>query len=315
LITMYYSMHTCVGVTINRFHIKVYIMGIKQKATLLRNLLCFSAAAQTGKINETAQKNGFKQSNLSNMIKDLEKFLGGQLLNRSRSGVQITSLGKDVLDIANDVEKTVYQLEYYSKQKYEYSGKIRLWTTEGVGVGLISSCLSEFYTLHPNIQVDIFGSFQKPRQIYDIDMGLIFEEPTHDDTVVIYKGKMNFAFYASQQYLSKYGTPKSLKDLQENHCICTRQNFTELSEWSDFIKKVKHLSVTTDSSNVLLSLILDGVGISILPKSIGRRHKDLTEFDFMSLSRDFWVVSHKESKDLPKVRSLLQLIRQASEKL
>ena len=290
-------------------------MGIKQKATLLRNLLCFSAAAQTGKINETAQKNGFKQSNLSNMIKELENFLGGQLLNRSRSGVQITSLGKDVLDIAHDVEKTVYQLEYYSKQKYEYSGKIRLWTTEGMGVSLISSCLSEFYMLHPNIQVDISGSFQKPRQIYDIDMGLIFEEPTHDDTVVIYKGKMDFAFYASHQYLSKYGTPKSLEDIQKNHRLCTRRNFTEFPTWSDFIEKAQHLLITTDSSNMLLSLILDGIGLSLLPKSIANRHKELVEFNFMPLSRDFWIISHKESKDLPKVRSLLQLIRQASEKL
>ena len=169
--------------------------------------------------------------------------------------------------------------------------------------------------LHPNIQVDIFGSFQKPRQIYDIDMGLIFEEPTHDDTVVIYKGKMNFAFYASHQYLSKYGTPKSLEDIQENHRICTRQNFTEFPAWPDFIKKAKHLLITTNSSNMLLSLILDGIGLSLLPKSIAARHKELVEFDFLPLSRDFWVVSHKESKDLPKVRSLLQLIRQASEKL
>ena len=146
-------------------------------------------------------------------------------------------------------------------------------------------------------------------------MGLIFEEPTHDDTVVIYKGKMNFALYASQKYLSKNGTPKSLKDIQENHRICTRRNFTEFSAWADFIRDAKHLSVTTDSSNVLLSLILDGLGVSLLPKSIAVNYKELVEFDFMPLYREFWIISHKESKDLPKVRSLLQLIRQASEKL
>ena len=77
---------------------------IKDELRLLRELLCFKETGKTGKINETAGKHGYKQSNFSNMLKQLEEELNLPLLTRLSTGVVLTSDGREIFEIASQIE-------------------------------------------------------------------------------------------------------------------------------------------------------------------------------------------------------------------
>ena len=73
---------------------------IKEELRLIRELLCFTETGKTGKINETASRHGYKQSNFSKMLKQLEAELKLPLLTRLSTGVVLTNDGKEIFEIA-----------------------------------------------------------------------------------------------------------------------------------------------------------------------------------------------------------------------
>lgn len=69
-----------------------------------RHVLMLLTVSRTGSINRAAELLGISQPALSNIVKMLEAKAGGQLLNRSRSGVSTTELGKLLVGHAASLE-------------------------------------------------------------------------------------------------------------------------------------------------------------------------------------------------------------------
>src|SRR6195256_5873610 len=67
----------------------------------LRHLRYFIAAAETGSLTEAAERRLYtSQPSLSRQIRDLESYVGVQLLSRSVRGVALTAAGQAFLDHA-----------------------------------------------------------------------------------------------------------------------------------------------------------------------------------------------------------------------
>lgn len=292
-------------------------MGIKKDVMMLRDLLCFAETAKEGQVNEAARKNGMKQSNMSKVIKDLERGLDTKLFNRVHQGMRLTETGREVFEISCGIEHILYQIRNFSAFAHQVSGDLRLWTSDGIGAAYISACLPGFYAQYPDVHLEIQYSLETPQTIHDIDMAIVYEKPTQTDAVVIYENALRFRLYASKLYLARYGVPQTLDDLAENHKICTRSNFIRWPEWSKFLNKAKHIAATTNSSQMLLSIIKEGVGVGLIPTCIAQKEPDLFELKKIGfeIEHPFWVISHKDTKDLPKVRALLDYIRSATGKL
>ena len=64
---------------------------LKNKVILLRELLALKEVVDRGSIQIAANKNGIKNSNMSQLIKNLESLLGVKLINRNFDGSQPTN--------------------------------------------------------------------------------------------------------------------------------------------------------------------------------------------------------------------------------
>lgn len=284
---------------------------------MLRNILSFLAVAKNGQISETARQSGMKQSNLSNYLKELNAYFGTELFYRVHKGVQLTETGKQVFEIACGIEHTLYEIQNFSNSAHQVSGDLRLWASEGIGAMYISECLPEFYRQYPDVHLEISCSLDAPQNIHEIDMAIVYQEPKQENAVIIHKGFLSFALYASKEYLSQSGYPKDLKDMIENHRICSRGNYCKWHSWNEVITNAKHLVTTTNSSGMLLSIVKEGVGISLLPICVAQKEDELMRLSKipMVIDHPFWIISHKDTKDLPKVRALLDFIKGATGQL
>ena len=292
-------------------------MGIKDSTLWAREILSFLETAKNGTINGTAAANAMKQSNLSKAIKELENKLQCQLLERHYDGVKLTEVGKEVFMVACDLDKAIYRLKNFSASAQNISGKIRLWTSDGLGVGYLSSCLSDFMNKYPDVKVDVFCSLERP-SFSTTDMAIVYDEPDFDDSEVVSAYTLKFALFASMGYLAKFGYPKTIRDLQENHRICDRENFASVwPQWNKLITGAKHVVATTNSSNLLLRMTCEGIGIALHPITIGKKEKSLVQLPPLGLniSHPFWVVSHKEGQNIPKIRALIEHIKEATAQL
>ena len=117
-------------------------MGIKDSSLWAREILSFLETAKNGSINGTAEANAMKQSNLSRTLKSLEEKLKCQLLERGYNGVRLTENGREVFKVACDLDKVIYKVKNFTISDKNVSGKIRLWTSDGLGTGYLSNCLS-----------------------------------------------------------------------------------------------------------------------------------------------------------------------------
>lgn len=294
-------------------------MGYKIKESLIRvrKLLCFSSSVRFGSISKAAEKNNMKQSNLSVQIRELEEELGGNLINRVYNGVKVTQAGKEVYAIACNLENIINRSYNLNIKAFRVSGDIRLWTTDGLGIGYISECFGEFYSKYPNVNIEILCSLDKPKAD-QFDMAVVYDEP-HDVTLKIIKMfDLSFSFFASKKYLSNYGYPKNIVDLQENHRICNKSNYTGIwKKWDYFIQNAKNVSATTNSSAMLLQLVKDGIGVGFMPCRAVCNETDLVELSNikMKLNHKCWLVVRDEVKDIDKIKALTYVIKDATDKL
>ena len=287
---------------------------IKDELRLLRELLCFKETGKTGKINETAGKHGYKQSNFSNMLKQLEEELNLPLLTRLSTGVVLTSDGREIFEIASQIENILQRVRTYSKRSKAH-GNLRLWVGDGLASGYISGCLPEFYLKYPKISIEICCSIDNPSLIHETDIAILYQKPPQNKKFKISKHVLHFALFASPDYLARYGYPQNLEDLCKNHLICNRGIFTDVwPQWQKIIKAAEHITVQTNSAPVLVQVIKDGLGIGLLPKTgYNEGLVEISKIKF-NISHPFWIVSHKDHKDAP-IDALVSHIMESTKNL
>lgn len=196
-------------------------------------------------------------------------------------------------------------------------GTVRLWTSDGLGAGYVSVCLSDFYLQYPQISVDVVCSLERPKNLDKMDICIIYEEPGADMTTV-FKGRLKFGLFASLDYLSVFGRPKSIEDLQKNHKICTRDNFASVwPRWKEILDGAQNVVASTNATAVLLSLIRDGNGVSLHPIGSASREKDLVFLSELGYEEehDFWIATRKDYVQRPEVKVLIECIRDATLKI
>lgn len=294
-------------------------MGLKVKQAILkvRQMLCFSEAVRYGSISKAAEKNAMKQSNFSVQIKQLEEEIGVQLVLRLPHGIKLTEAGRDFYTLVCDLENVINKASRPDLQAFHVSGAIRLWTSDGLGIGYLTDCLSDFYADYPNVNVEIACSLEMP-QPDQFDMAVVYSEPTDKTFKIVDKFDLHFSLFASKEYLTKFGYPKNLRDIQENHRICTRDNYVSVwPVWANFMNASKQVAATTNSSAMLLQLIKDGIGIGLLPRGTALKEENLINLSKIKLNlcHRFWIVVRDEVKDVDKVKALIRFIDKASQNL
>ncbi len=293
-------------------------MSLKNDIITIKRLLYFLETAKNGQINSTANKNGLKQSNLSNSLKDLEDTLNIQLFTRHNNGVTLTEAGKNIFEIASQLKRVLYRIKSYTTTGFQISGMIRLWVSDGIASGYVSETLPSFYEKYPDVCIDIKCTIDAPVLSDEADIFLVYEKPRQNDAVILSENTLTFALFASTKYITKYGAPKNINDLLANHVICTRDNFSRTwKEWQKIMENAKHISVQTNSSSMLMQVTKDGIGIALHPIGLGLKEPDLVQLSKTNffLKHPFWLVSRKDTKDIPKVRALINHISDAIKNL
>ena len=116
---------------------------------------------------------------------------------------------------------------------------------------------------------------------------------------------------SADQYLSRNGYPKDEADLLENHRLVGRTITSDyVPWWSDFTKKAKKYCYQSNSVASLLEVIKNGLGIGIMPK----RFKDEGFVYLDNINCEFdaniYLVAHKSTKDIPKIRCVINFYKE-----
>lgn len=120
----------------------------------LRQLRYLMAVAETGHFGRAAQRCGISQPSLSAQIRNIEGALGLQLLERGRTGVAVTPVGREVIARASRVMEEVQGIvDFASGAQQGMSGTIRLGAKPTLGPYLLPHIVTSLHSANPELKL------------------------------------------------------------------------------------------------------------------------------------------------------------------
>jgi DNA-binding transcriptional LysR family regulator len=242
----------------------------------IQKYMAFVKAAELGSFTKAAETLDYTQSGISRMINDLESEWGVFLFERGRAGIGLTSDGLKLLPqlkrICNEYEILMTQVEDLHDIQ---SGMIRIGTFSSVASHWLPNMIRIFKKDYPRIDFEFllgdyteieswilsgrvdFGFLRLPAKV---ELDTIFLE--QDRLLVVIPENHPLAnckkfpirgLLDSPFMLLEKGAKAEISDIFETHQIAPHINFTT---WDDY---------------AIMSMVENGLGISILPELILQR--------------------------------------------
>ncbi len=137
----------------------------------LRQLEYLLAIDDQRHFRRAAAKVGVSQPTLSAQLSALEEALGAQLVERSRSRVLLTPVGRQIADIARRIARDVQEMRDVSTHKLgEPGGTIRLGLPSTIGPYLLPRVIPRIHRAYPDLKLYVREDI--PRNLPDgLDRG------------------------------------------------------------------------------------------------------------------------------------------------
>ena len=243
------------------------------------NILKYFAFVQTveyGSFTKAAEILNYSQSGISRMISDLEKEWGLSLLERSKSGVRLTSDGSRILPYAKNLcaefKKLLMEVD---DLRGIQSGIIRIGTFSSVATHWLPSIIKAFQEDYPGIEYELLlGDYTEIEEWIlqgRVDCGFLpLPVKPGLETTVLKKDKL-LAVLPEGHPLAEFEKVPIAALCEEPFMLLekgTHADITELFKRNGLKPEVRF---TTWDDYAVMSMVEKGLGLSILPELILRR--------------------------------------------
>ncbi|MEP9406763.1 LysR family transcriptional regulator [Peribacillus frigoritolerans] len=242
----------------------------------IQKYMAFVKAAEFGSFTKAAEALDYTQSGISRMINDLETEWGVFLFERGRAGISLTSDGLKLLPqlkrICNEHEILLTQIEDLHDMQ---SGMIRIGTFSSVATHWLPNIIRIFKKDYPKI-----------------DFELLLGDYTEIESWIL-NGRVDFGFVRLPSKTELETTfleqDRLLVVIPQNHPLANCEKFpindllnspfmllekgakAEISEIFDKHHISPQVNFTTWDDYAIMSMVENGLGISILPELILQR--------------------------------------------
>jgi DNA-binding transcriptional LysR family regulator len=215
----------------------------------IQPLRVFSRVAELKSFTKAAESLGLPKASVSAQIQQLETELGTRLLHRTTRQVQLTRDGLAFYERAKDLLVDVDELSsLFQSEPSQISGRVRIDMSSRMARFEIIPKLARLLSQFPNLQIELGATDRRVdlvREGYDFvirggmltDSGLIAKKIGEATTINA----------ASGNYLKKYGTPKSVKDLESHYLVNYVSSFDERADGFEYRDGENYRSVIMKS--------------------------------------------------------------------
>jgi DNA-binding transcriptional LysR family regulator len=229
----------------------------------------FLAIVKAGSLNRAAELLDIVQPTVSRRLARLEKSLGIKLFDRSTSGPRLTFEGRRVLNSVSMAQLSLAQASRNAQATApKIEGECKVVMGDGLAAYWMPLFLGSFFDRYPNVELKNFvaqEAFAGKNEIFDIHVH--YYEPVEIDPVAMRIATLHFIPFASQEYLDRYGTPRSMEDLRDHRLLDLSLYLIDKGSWSAWWsnRSTPGTSLLTNQSAPLAEAVRRGAGIALLP--------------------------------------------------
>jgi DNA-binding transcriptional LysR family regulator len=277
-------------------------------------LKVFHAAAEAGSFTHAGEQLGLSQSAVSRQVSALEQELNVSLFHRHARGLILTEQGELLHRTAHDV---FMQLEAarakLTDSKERPNGELKVSTSPGIGLHWLTPRLGEFIDLYPDIHITLITSDEElDLAMREADVAIRLRQPTQPDLIQRKLFSVRFHAYASPEYLKRFGTPKTLDDLDKHRVLLLGgtvvPNYFENRRWlMEVARNGKGPRVPILTINNILGVqraCQRGIGIALLPDYLVEENGGLVQLfgESDTVSLDAYFAYPEELKAVARVQ-------------
>ena len=234
--------------------------------TDLTDLETFVAVADAGGVSGAARRLGLPKSIVSRRLARLENDLGAQLLTRTTRGAALTEAGATFREHAARVVAELDAARDSIAPEGELRGLLRIAAPLSFGASHLAPLIAEFARRHPSLQVttaygDRFVDLVADGFDVAIRLGWL-----PDSTLVARRiGPMTGRLVASPAYITAHGAPASLDDIHRHPALMQGTETWRVRDGEQVVTLHPQGRFKADNGQALVSAVLAGLGIAMLP--------------------------------------------------
>ncbi len=242
----------------------------------LLKYLAFVRTVEKGSFTKAAEDLHYAQSSVSKMIADLEAEWDMILLERSKSGVCLTSAGEQLLPYLRKAICGYNELEgQILRMKGLETGIVRIGTFSSVAINWLPHVFSKLQRDYPGIEYEmLLGDYDEVEHWIDegrVDCGFL-RLPTAGefDTISLTQDEYKVILPIGHPLAKKEVI--SMTDLEgQPFLLLEHGGKTEVSDLLNTSHVTPDIKFTTWEDFAIMSMVEKGLGIGILPDLILRR--------------------------------------------
>jgi DNA-binding transcriptional LysR family regulator len=264
----------------------------------------FLAVAQSGTLSGAARNLHVDHATVSRRLAALEAALDVRLVDRLPRSCRLTTVGKQVLERAKEMEAGAHGIVRLAKAAHApLVGRVTLSAPPVLVTHLLVEHLARFRAEYPDIRLSLSAQGQQislSRREADVAVRLV--RPDEAGTVTRKLGAMAFGLYAHRSY-AHLAAPERWQ------FIAFDQNFADMPQqrWLLGIAGDRPMACELNHISEHLIAVRASVGVAGLPRFIGDRDHDLVRIDedVPPFARDIWLLVHRDLRRTPAVRAVM----------
>jgi len=232
-----------------------------------------AAIARTGSFRRAADELHISQPALSSSVRNLERELGVDILERGRSGTRVSDEGRELLPHIVDAIEAIDRLRGAARKQHRVRRVLRLGTTNAGTVPLLTTTIAQFRTLHPQTQVEVVGAQQAAIQdglragSFDLGLAPCLEgddlSPEFEADVLV-RGRAVVCVRSDSPLTARSSV--GVEELLSEPMIMMRSGYLMHRYVHRLLRgQSPDIVYTTDGAEMGKLMVAEGLGVTVLP--------------------------------------------------
>lgn len=270
----------------------------------LQKYFAFLKTVELGSFTKSAEALNYAQSSISKMILDLETDWGIILLERSKNGVHLTSAGEQILPYIRNLMDGYRKLnDYVNELKGVQTGIIRIGTFSSVAINWLPNIFAKLQKDFPKIEYEmLLGDYNEiEKWINDgrVDCGFLSLPSSSNFDIISLKKDEYKVVLPPKHILTKQKTIAINALNEQPFLLLEHGGKTEVSVLLQQYNVHPKIQFTTWEDFAIMSMVEQGLGISILPEMILKRIS--YNIEIRSLEKPYYREIGLAVKDINKI--------------
>ena len=264
----------------------------------------FLAVARGGSVRAAAERLGVTHSTVLRRVAQLEKRLGTRVFDKLPSGYRLTAGGDEVLEFAEQMEASSYQLETRVFGRDQgVRGLLRVTLAPTLAAHLLMPDFADFARLHPDIEMEVLSAGELANltnREADVAIRVVYDRKTLPPNLYGLKGPELFSgVYMARDRLAAWraGAPDPVRWIViSSHGVPDWAREGEVPTTGVPFR-------TTDSEAQIVA-VRQGLGMTTLPCFVGDADPRLARAPGAELHMQgaLWLLTQGETRKTKRVR-------------